>query len=484
MKSKRMFSLEVVDDDAFTSMPASAQNLYFHMGMRADDDGFLNNALGIARKIHSTEDDLSILIMKGFVIKVGNRIMIITHWKKHNKIPYDKYVPTIYQQEKKMLEINQQGMYYLPGNEGSNYIDVESSYIVEKQPEKKQCSAAKIARKKKIKDGTLPYSFDAKIKNAFNGKVCPLCHNVMILGDDKFKPSVLHNTPLSQGGEHELNNISVICISCNTSALNRTPQEPINTELVAELWFGIIGIGKTNDNGFGIQSHSIDLGSDTNPKWVRIPDSNSQIENTLESSILKDFEDENCCPNEFGYQSQMGSDTNPTLTQTQTHFEPNTETQTQTQSQNFSHFSKVKNSQNSMDFEANKHLGSESLDIDIDINKKEIIKEKSSNPKAQPIFDVECKNTYGEFENVFLTDAEYEKLKSQYPDYELQIEKLSCHIESTGKKYQNHYATIKTWNLRKETDKDSSQSDNKNKWASSEERSYDFEQLEKDILSN
>ena len=43
MAEKRMFSIRIVDSDAFLDMPLSTQALYFHLGMRADDDGFINN---------------------------------------------------------------------------------------------------------------------------------------------------------------------------------------------------------------------------------------------------------------------------------------------------------------------------------------------------------------------------------------------------------------------------------------------------------
>ena len=68
MADKRMFSLKIVDSDLFLEMPLSSQCLYFHLSMRADDDGFVNNPKKIIKIIGANEDDLKILIAKGFVI--------------------------------------------------------------------------------------------------------------------------------------------------------------------------------------------------------------------------------------------------------------------------------------------------------------------------------------------------------------------------------------------------------------------------------
>lgn len=63
-------------------------------------------------------------------------------------------------------------------------------------------------------------------------------------------------------------------------------------------------------------------------------------------------------------------------------------------------------------------------------------------PRSNNIYN----RRFGEFENVLLTDEEYEKLRIKYPDtYNDWIEKLSVYIESTGKKYKSHYATILNW---------------------------------------
>lgn len=68
MANKRMFSIDVVDTDKFLDMPVSTQALYFHFGMRADDDGFVSSPKKIVKIANCTNDDLRVLISKGYII--------------------------------------------------------------------------------------------------------------------------------------------------------------------------------------------------------------------------------------------------------------------------------------------------------------------------------------------------------------------------------------------------------------------------------
>jgi hypothetical protein len=113
MADKRMFSKQIVDSDAFLEMPLSTQALYFHLSMRADDDGFLNNAAKIRKIIGASEDDLKLLILKKFVIDFDDGIIVIKHWRINNYLRTDRYRETVYLEEKSMLEVNQNGSYSL-----------------------------------------------------------------------------------------------------------------------------------------------------------------------------------------------------------------------------------------------------------------------------------------------------------------------------------------------------------------------------------
>lgn len=108
-----MFDIETVDTDLFLDMPQSTQNLYFHLGMRADDDGFISNPKKIIKTIGANEDDLKILIAKKFIIPFETGIIVIRHWKLNNYLRKDRYVETIYREEKKQLTEDENGIYNL-----------------------------------------------------------------------------------------------------------------------------------------------------------------------------------------------------------------------------------------------------------------------------------------------------------------------------------------------------------------------------------
>lgn len=99
MAKKRMFTLTVVDSDAFLEMPLSAQALYFHLNMRADDDGFVGNPKRVQIYVGASSDDLKLLIAKRFVIAFDDGVIVIKHWRMHNTIQKDRYTPTPYQDE-------------------------------------------------------------------------------------------------------------------------------------------------------------------------------------------------------------------------------------------------------------------------------------------------------------------------------------------------------------------------------------------------
>lgn len=105
MAEKRMFTQKIIDSDAFLTMPLSAQALYFHLNMRADDDGFVNNPRKIAEWIHASDDDLRLLLVKRFIIGFESGVIVIKHWRMHNTLKSDRYHPTDYQDELALLDI-------------------------------------------------------------------------------------------------------------------------------------------------------------------------------------------------------------------------------------------------------------------------------------------------------------------------------------------------------------------------------------------
>lgn len=113
MANRRMFALTIVDSDAFMEMPLSTQSLYFHLGMRADDDGFINSPKKIQRMIGASEDDLKLLIAKRFIIPFESGIVVIKHWKLNNYIRSDRYTKTVYTEELQQLQQKNNGSYTL-----------------------------------------------------------------------------------------------------------------------------------------------------------------------------------------------------------------------------------------------------------------------------------------------------------------------------------------------------------------------------------
>lgn len=113
MAERRMFAKTIIDSDAFLDMPLSTQSLYFHLSMRADDDGFINNPKKIQRMIGCADDDLKLLIAKNFIIPFESGIVVIKHWKIHNYIRNDRYKETVYKEEMSLLEVKENKAYTL-----------------------------------------------------------------------------------------------------------------------------------------------------------------------------------------------------------------------------------------------------------------------------------------------------------------------------------------------------------------------------------
>jgi len=111
LAERRMFTQKIVDSDAFLDMPLSTQSLYFHLNMRADDDGFINNPKKIQRMIGASEDDLKLLLAKRFILGFENGVIVIKHWRMHNLLRKDRYSPTQYQEQMARLQLKDNGSY-------------------------------------------------------------------------------------------------------------------------------------------------------------------------------------------------------------------------------------------------------------------------------------------------------------------------------------------------------------------------------------
>ena len=134
MAEKRMFAKTIIDSDLFLDMPVTAQLLYFHLCMRADDDGFINNPKRIMRDIRCSDDDMKVLIAKNFVIPFESGVIVIKHWRLHNYIQRDRYKPSLCD-EKNLLTINKNKVYERMDTECiqiGNRLDTECIQIGDK----------------------------------------------------------------------------------------------------------------------------------------------------------------------------------------------------------------------------------------------------------------------------------------------------------------------------------------------------------------
>ena len=118
MAEKRMFSKAIIDSDAFLDMPQSTQLLYFHLSMRADDDGFVNNPKRIMVNTGCRDDDMNVLIAKNFVIQFGSGVIVIRHWRINNVLRSDRYTETQYKAEKATLSLDENKAYFVAENVG------------------------------------------------------------------------------------------------------------------------------------------------------------------------------------------------------------------------------------------------------------------------------------------------------------------------------------------------------------------------------
>lgn len=142
MAERRMFTKKVTDDDNFINLSSSAQALYLHLSMSADDDGFCNQVTISMFKAHASVQDLQALLELRYIYQFDNGVIVIKHWRMANALRKDRYTPTAFQEELAKLEIKDNGSYtWLPvgcqmvatGKERKEEISIEKESI-EKEP--------------------------------------------------------------------------------------------------------------------------------------------------------------------------------------------------------------------------------------------------------------------------------------------------------------------------------------------------------------
>lgn len=157
MANKRMFTMKIVDTDAFLDMPLSTQCLYFHLNMRADDDGFIGNPKRIEKIIGANDDDLKLLIAKRFVILFDDGVIVIKHWRMHNTLSRDRYIETSYTDEKKKLLLKDNGSYSL-----TNGNSIDDTKLIERS-NRQTHKRRKIDERKKHSDKDIGLDKDLEL---------------------------------------------------------------------------------------------------------------------------------------------------------------------------------------------------------------------------------------------------------------------------------------------------------------------------------
>lgn len=129
MAERRCFGMKIVDSDAFLDMPLSTQALYFHLGMRADNDGFVNNPRRIARLIGACDDDLNILLSKRFILVFDNGVVVIKHWRIQNTLKNDRLKMPQYPEIAAKVYIKANGSYTDKSSEGISLLDFKAQKL-------------------------------------------------------------------------------------------------------------------------------------------------------------------------------------------------------------------------------------------------------------------------------------------------------------------------------------------------------------------
>ena len=134
MANKRMFSIDVTETDAFLEMPLTAQALYFHLGMRGDDDGFVSNPRSIMRVAGCSDSDLTMLAEAGYIISFRSGVIVISDWKVNNNLRNDRYKPTTFQDERSMLSETANKRYILSSGTQVDTTGIPSDNQMTTQP--------------------------------------------------------------------------------------------------------------------------------------------------------------------------------------------------------------------------------------------------------------------------------------------------------------------------------------------------------------
>lgn len=170
MARRRMFSLDIVDSDQFTDLPPTARLLYYELGVRADDDGFVGNPRKITKFAECSEEDIKTLEDNGFIYMFDSGVLAIRHWTVNNQLRNDRYHGTYYVEEKKKLCKNMDNKtYYFIDDGVPNGIPLVDLDKIREEELSKENSKNNLAKQKEEKKNTVNESeIDEEIKKQFD----------------------------------------------------------------------------------------------------------------------------------------------------------------------------------------------------------------------------------------------------------------------------------------------------------------------------
>lgn len=186
LAERRMFAKTIIDSDAFLDMPPTTQLLYFHLSMRADDDGFINKPKSVMRMVGATQGDAEMLIQKKFIIPFESGVVVIKHWKIHNYIRNDRYTETKYKEEMNTLMLDENKAYTQTLPE-SDTRWIQGGYKVDTSgiPNDDQMDTQDRIGKDRIELGKESIDYNG-IKDAYN-TLCPSLPAIKTLSDARRK---------------------------------------------------------------------------------------------------------------------------------------------------------------------------------------------------------------------------------------------------------------------------------------------------------
>ena len=214
---------------SFNSVSCEARIYYLKLNQFADDDGFVE----LYRIPYNDKESelLSELENEKLVYKIKESVYLLKHWNLNNNVRCDRYRPSVYEDKKSGFVIDS-NYCYIPISEKKEEMLYRE--IIKPKDNLKKMNQTQKERYSILSEGDLPFNFESRIKPYFIGKTCPVCNRVMTYMG-RFAPTIQHEKPIAKGGKHNIGNISIICLQCNTS-LKDTEINVSNNSEVVKVW--------------------------------------------------------------------------------------------------------------------------------------------------------------------------------------------------------------------------------------------------------